>query len=111
MQGNRELLTQIERRQLSPHEPGNLQINPVLSQISNPYSRNLSPTLLTRYPLANQFHPAERRDVAMDLSREATSLGLGGGGDPRVDFVTVMSHLQVDATAVSPGMPAGEGDG
>ena len=60
--------------------------------------------------MAHHFHAAEVRDVAMDLSRHGTSLGLAGGGSPRVDFGTVMSHLLVGATPRSLPMPAGEGD-
>ena len=61
--------------------------------------------------MAHQFHAPEVREVAMDLSRDETSLGLAGGGSPRVDFGTVVSHSLVGATTGSPRIPAGEGDG
>ena len=72
-----------------------LQISSVLSQMSNPYPRNLSPQLETRWHLARHFRFAETRNVTIDLSRDATSVGLACGGAPREDFEMVMSDLQV----------------
>ena len=111
MERNRELLNQIERMQLSPGQRSTLQAKPVLAHTANTYSHNLSQSLVTRSPVAHQFHPPEVRQVAMDLSRDETSLGLAGGGSRRVDFVTVMSHLLVGAAAGSPRLPAGEAVG
>ena len=71
----------------------------------------MSPSLVTRTPVAQQFHAPEVRDLGMDLSRDETWLGLACGGSPRVDFGTVMSHLLVGATVGSPRLHAGEGDG
>ena len=69
---NRELLNQIERMKLSPHQRTSLQANTVLAQITNPYPHNLSQSLVTRSPVAHQFLPGVVRDVARDRSRDAT---------------------------------------
>ena len=65
--------------QLSPHQRSNLQANTVLADMANPYPHNLSPSLVTRSSVAHQFHAPEVNDVAMDLSRNATSVGIAGG--------------------------------
>ena len=65
---------------------------------------------MTRSTLAHQFRPNEARDLAMDLSLDAPSLGLAGGGAPPLDFGAVMFHLLLGAPAGSPRLPAGDGD-
>ena len=94
--------------QLIAHKRSNLQVNPVLAQMPDPYPRNHPQQQVTRSPLALQFRHAESRDVAMDLSRDSMSLGLEGGGAPRMDLETVLSHGLLGGTVESPRLPAGE---
>ena len=79
--------------------------------MANTYPHNLSASLETSSLVAHQFHSPEVRDVAIKLSRAETSVGLAGGGSPRLDFGTVMSHLLVGSTTGRPRMPAADGDG
>ena len=45
--------------------------------------------------MAHQFPSPEDRDVAIDVSRDATSVGLAGGGSARMDLSKGKSHLLV----------------
>ena len=75
-QRNRDLLNQLKLLLFSPHQRSNFQVNPFFIQTANVYSHNRTPSLVTRTHLVHQPRLPELRQVPMDDSRDATSMGL-----------------------------------